>query len=727
MIKHRWIILPAICLFLLLALGCDKNYDKIDDYQATFTRLHTSQSFFKDEHGRYVFLHGVNLSGSTKVPTTGDNFLASGEIRSPEEMANEPISYVGKPFSLEDADHQFSIIKNMGFNALRLLVIWEAIEHEGIGIYDDDYLDYLEKIVAKANEYGIYVLMDMHQDLFSRHLRKYFNSNAEVDGFTDFAGMAAAMSPPLNNVIRGDGAPKWVIQKCLPDKNLDSPEWGLPANMVSDPRNTSDLIPFTNWGINLFISYDASRCYATFFSGRILYPNYKINGKNIQDYLQDAYTNAWVQVAKRVKDYPNVIGYDVMNEPLGVYFILVLYSLLYREASSMPNGELTETQAISILDTVLNDMQNNGYSLDLLEATREFLVQQKKLPLKPSDFTALGFPLPGSSDSPYKPDVGAALTINFNFNRYFLQPLFEKVGKAIQKTDPNAVIFIEEAIGLEQLIPIGTFSQPMLKPEGVNYIVYEPHYYADIYAFPGINVPPRSFTVDEVRFRDYTSDIQNAINAGEYSLGNPPVVMGEFGTYFNFGGIEKSIEQNYAVSANILDNYYEDYEKLLLHNMIWCYSPENTKKYGDGWNKEDFSVLGPDGRPRAITSYSRPYPRYSSGRPTAMHFYSDYHYYEPVPGQPTPYREFYFEFSSKESDAPTEIFIPPIQYDDGFYVYISDGRCFYDPNDYVLYFYPDIDDPEATHNIKIRPSYANYGDDNWDYFFKGDQVLENIK
>ena len=38
-----------------------------------------------------------------------------------------------------------------------------------------------------------------------------------------------------------------------------------------------------------------------------------------------------------------------------------------------------------------------------------------------------------------------------------------------------------------------------------------------------------------------------------------------------------------------------------------------------------------------------------------------------------PEREFVFEMESKESQAPTEIFVPRRQYPDGFFVWISDG------------------------------------------------------
>ena len=108
-----------------------------------------------------------------------------------------------------------------------------------------------------------------------------------------------------------------------------------------------------------------------------------------------------------------------------------------------------------------------------------------------------------------------------------------------------------------------------------------------------------------------------------------------------------------------------------------------------------------------------------------MRFYSDHHYYDPIPGKPTPYHEYWFEMDALETEAPTEIFVPEIQYPEGFYVYVSDGRCAYDHERYILYWYPDNDEPDATHNIRLRPPYDDYGDSEWDYFFDGDVVRTN--
>ncbi len=43
------------------------------------------------------------------------------------------------------------------------MITWEAIEHQGRGIYDQHYLEYLTRVVELAGEYGLYVIIDPHQ------------------------------------------------------------------------------------------------------------------------------------------------------------------------------------------------------------------------------------------------------------------------------------------------------------------------------------------------------------------------------------------------------------------------------------------------------------------------------------------------------------------------------------------------------------------------------------
>jgi len=697
-----------LCVFVA---GCGKDDFNISDQShKTLPKLHVDRNYIRDEYGRYVFFHGVNVSGSTKYPASTD-----------------PISYVGKPFPLDQVDFDFKKLKEAGFNVLRLLIIWEGIEPYTSGEYDLDYLDYIQSIVEKANDYGIYVFLDMHQDLFSRHLcKKYHDADLPfgLGGLAAWVESGEQNTGPLNNIVQGDMAPRWVVQLALYEKNVYSPEWCLPSDQVSDPANYCDVWPVDPWGANYYISVDVNRCFATFFAGDKIYPNWKVVGKSVKDYLQDSFMNSWLQVVGRVKDYPNVIGYDVINEPSGTYYLLTIIGMLGELLGGNKAKSLTQDDVEQVVDLVLSELVARGIPSETAANLKTILLAPGRLPTTAEEFASMGFPIMLPSDDPHWADIDAVLDLNVSFNRKYLQPLHEKVGQAIQAIDPDAIIFIEESLGLGDTGLIYAM-EPMLRPAGLNQVIYAPHYYADIYPYLGEDPPPRNFTRDEMRYRDYTDAIKAVIGTAAYSLSNVPVLLGEFGTYFNFNGIDQSMAQNYIVSSEILDNYYEALEKLMVSHTQWCYSSENTAASGEGWNEEDFSILGPDKQYRSKVAFMRPFVRFASGRPLQMYFYSDLHYYEPMPGRPTPYREYFLETDAKESDAPTEIFLPELQYPNGFYVYVSDGRCAYDANEHILYWYLDNDEPQVHHTIRIRPPYDNYGDSTWNYFFDGKVFLEN--
>lgn len=79
---------------------------------------------------------------------------------------------------------------------------WEAIQPEASGKFDQEYLNYIQKIVEKANKHHIYVLMDMHQDLFGRFFISRFNDIFDIlkTGIIkpgSMEAMVAALVPPL--------------------------------------------------------------------------------------------------------------------------------------------------------------------------------------------------------------------------------------------------------------------------------------------------------------------------------------------------------------------------------------------------------------------------------------------------------------------------------------------------------------------------------------------------
>lgn len=714
--------------------------------------------YFRDKYGRYLHINGVNVSGSNKWPDTED----FENLQLWKDLEAKTVTYVGKPFPSSKMDENFQRLQTLGFNAIRLVMNWESIQPYGPDQYDEEYLDYIEELVGRAATYGIYVLMDMHQDIFSRHLMVRYNAHPVGPDGTPYEqgsleGMLFSLFPPYDDWQRGHGAPQWVVRLCLPEKNLDSPAWGTPKalaglnkveglatlnklnDMISailgdsgggldpafsefllgkvlevedfDITETSDVMPWGMWGVNVVLSLDIQRCFATLFAGDKIYPEYTVNGQSIQAYLEDQYTKAFVQVARRVKDKGNVIGYDLMNEPVGFFVTMALVAAYFQTG--------LDSAVIDVAKSLLGDD----------ELGLQFYETVSALGILPTDTSAETREKWGFKDA----DLMAMVGLNYAYDANYLQPFFERVGKAIQDEDPNAIIWFESTVGAGSVLGgegLGMWEVNQTRLDGIAQQVYAPHWYPDIYPFLGLNMPPRDFDPEEWRYRDFTPALQAALDKSEKLFANIPVVFGEFGTYFNYSyrgeekkGIEASIDNDYLMSSYILDSYYRAFESLNMGNMVWCYSPENSYEHGEYWNHEDFSIIDPEGKPRSHRAYVRPHVRAASGQPISTHFYSPFEYIDPDKGEPLEVGEFTFEMEAKDTDAPTEVFVPALQYPSGFYVWVSDGQCYFDSEHQLLHWYPNNDAPGAIHSIRILPPRPGADVYDWDYFFKGDSVL----
>ena len=124
-------------------------------------RLMIEGTRFRDSLGREITLRGINVACDAKYPSQpnqpsniSDNFFDADKL-----------SFVGRPFSIDEAHIHFSRLKKWGYNTIRYIFTWEAIEYAGPGKYDEEWVQHTISIIRLARDYGFYIFMDPHQDV----------------------------------------------------------------------------------------------------------------------------------------------------------------------------------------------------------------------------------------------------------------------------------------------------------------------------------------------------------------------------------------------------------------------------------------------------------------------------------------------------------------------------------------------------------------------------------
>jgi endoglycosylceramidase len=156
--------LPWFVSVALLGWGCQSS----DDQQGDMAKnpWSVSDGMLRAPDGRATLLRGVNIASAHKqAPYFG--FHQARDFR--------------------------RVHDEWGMNAVRLLMTWAAIEPER-DAYDEQYLDALEERLAWAEAANLWVVLDMHQDVYG-------------EGFG------------------GDGAPRWTCDGSFYDAFESTEPW----------------------------------------------------------------------------------------------------------------------------------------------------------------------------------------------------------------------------------------------------------------------------------------------------------------------------------------------------------------------------------------------------------------------------------------------------------------------------------------------------------------------
>ncbi|EEY17535.1 Protein tyrosine kinase [Verticillium alfalfae VaMs.102] len=124
-------------------------------------RLTIEDGQFRDRKGRTVVLRGINLAGDAKLPSEPDQPSHVGT----DFFDGDSVKFHARPFPKDEAHIHFSRLKRWGFNTIRYVFTWEALEAAGPGRYDEEFIQHTIDILRLAKGYGFYVFMDPHQDV----------------------------------------------------------------------------------------------------------------------------------------------------------------------------------------------------------------------------------------------------------------------------------------------------------------------------------------------------------------------------------------------------------------------------------------------------------------------------------------------------------------------------------------------------------------------------------
>jgi endoglycosylceramidase len=243
--------------------------------------------YLADKEGRQVELRGVAVVGLEDIAYTH-----SGE--DPALYPIDPAAYEGtcpktSPLGSEGpvcevdaaeppseqptsstSNNDFAEIRSLGMNVVRLVLDWSELEPVP-GHYSAEFLDRVAQVVGWARAQGISLILDMHQDEYSRFVLP--SSTHLPSGCSPSGGY--------------DGAPHWAV---FTDGEPSCAQFGQ-----------ADLNPAV---VAAFDNFWHDRQVA----GPL--------GSSPGPGLQDQYIGALAALARRFRANPAVIGYELMNEPL---------------------------------------------------------------------------------------------------------------------------------------------------------------------------------------------------------------------------------------------------------------------------------------------------------------------------------------------------------------------------------------------------------------------------
>ena len=569
---------------------------------------------FKDTLGREVVLRGINFAADAKLPAVP--YTPSHAPDNDDFYKGDDVSFVGSPFALSEADSHLERLRAWGFNTVRYIFTWEALEHQGPDIYDEEFIQFTIQILYKLKEYGFYVIMDPHQDCWARY-------------------------------CGGSGAPLWTLYAVgLNPRTFKATQAALLENHFA---NNAEERPQMLWASN-YTRLAASTLFTLFFAGKTYAPKCILNGVNIQDYLESHFINACRRLAERIYtadesgEYGGlttcILGWESMNEPGHGYIGIEDLT------------EIPKSQQVKLYTT-----PTGAQSMALGAGIPQHLPRYEFTTMGPKVADSRVLVDPKGSSAWLSPEQLEKYDEHYGWKR---GPDWEG-GKCIwnqhgvwKATDNNKFTilrpdyfsydlngtlvdhnrFVDEVFtnhwlaykkSLRQVAPHDSFmffqppvlaSPPDLKSRGLvdKYMVYSPHYYDGLTLM--LKHWNRNFNVDAMGVirGKYANPPVMAIRLGERNIrrclgeqlrtlkqegidafgADVPCMITEIGVPYDMDKCEAYRTGDFSSQARSMDANNHALEYARLSHTLWVYTAHNSNIYGDGWNGEDLSIWSTD-------------------------------------------------------------------------------------------------------------------------------------
>ncbi|CAK7264124.1 hypothetical protein SEPCBS57363_000911 [Sporothrix epigloea] len=561
-------------------------------------RLIIEDGVFRDTLGRQIVLRGINVAGDAKLPSSPD--MPSHVAK--DFFEGDKVNFHQRPFPKEDAHLHFSRLRKMGYNTIRYVFTWEAIEAAGPGKYDEKWIQHTIDILRVAKEYGFYVFMDPHQDVWSRFLG-------------------------------GCGAPMWTLYACgLNPQGFAATEAAIVQNTYPDVDNFPKMV----WSTNYF-RLAAATVFALFFGGRDFAPKCIIDGVNIQDYLNNHFLGAVGHLAKRIHeagDLENdvVFGWESLNEPNKGMIGYQDISVIPKEQSLKLGTSPTMWQAMLLgMGRAVEVETWNIGGLGPYKTGRTLVDPQGETAWLPADYddSRYGWKRdPGwklgeciwaqhgvwdmSKDELLRRDYFAKSpqtgeTIDYPcFSDTYYMDHFRSIRDTVRKYHADAVMLLQ---GPTMELP------PRIKGTVDDEVrmVYAPHFYDGVTLMTkkwnrtwNVDVigvlrgrywhPAFAVRVGETAIRNcFKSQLATLRQEGLDRVGDHPCVLTEFGIPYDMDEKYAYKTGDYTSQSAAMDaNHFGIEGGLLEGYTLWLYMVQNDHLRGDQWNGEDLSIVSKD-------------------------------------------------------------------------------------------------------------------------------------